>query len=238
MSRSHETKGLSLDLERIVFIGRTYEEYLNMFDLSEQNLRGLSILDCPAGACSFTAEGCEKGLEVTATDIAYQFNPVELEAKGLADLHHVFERMQGTQQLYDWSFYGTLEHHREHRERALSLSTLHRKEHPTRYVSAVLPELPFADGSFDLTLSAHFLFSYGDRLDHEFHCATLSELIRVTRDQIRIFPLVDGTGKKYDQLNDLCKLAATHGWLAEEKGTAYRFQQGADSYLLLSRVQE
>lgn len=44
-----------LDLERIVFIGRTYEEYIRMFDLLESDLIGQRILDCPAGACSFTA---------------------------------------------------------------------------------------------------------------------------------------------------------------------------------------
>lgn len=46
-----------LDLERIVFIGRTFEEYLDMFSLSEEELQGKKILDCPAGACSFTSIG-------------------------------------------------------------------------------------------------------------------------------------------------------------------------------------
>ena len=44
-----------LELERIVFIGRTFEEYLQMFKLKEADLVGRRILDCPAGACSFTA---------------------------------------------------------------------------------------------------------------------------------------------------------------------------------------
>ncbi len=48
----HSTK---LDLERIIFIGRTYEEYMDMFSLSEEELKGKKILDCPAGTCSFTA---------------------------------------------------------------------------------------------------------------------------------------------------------------------------------------
>lgn len=48
-------KSTKLELDRIVFIGRTFEEYLNMFSLSLDELRGKRILDCPAGACSFTA---------------------------------------------------------------------------------------------------------------------------------------------------------------------------------------
>lgn len=62
-----------LDLERIVFIGRTFEEYLDMFSVSEKELQGKKILDCPAGACSFTAMGSELGLDVTACDIAYHY---------------------------------------------------------------------------------------------------------------------------------------------------------------------
>ncbi len=38
-----------LDLERIIFIGRTYQEYMDMFLLSEKELQGKKILDCPAG---------------------------------------------------------------------------------------------------------------------------------------------------------------------------------------------
>lgn len=41
-------KSTKLDLERIVFIGRTFEEYLDMFSLSEEELQGKKILDCPA----------------------------------------------------------------------------------------------------------------------------------------------------------------------------------------------
>ena len=55
MSRVEQST--KLDLERIIFIGRTFEEYLDMFSLSVEELKGKRILDCPAGACSFTAVG-------------------------------------------------------------------------------------------------------------------------------------------------------------------------------------
>ena len=64
-------RSAKLDLERIIFIGRTYEEYMDMFSLSKGELQGKKILDCPAGACSFTAIGNKSGLNVTACDIAY-----------------------------------------------------------------------------------------------------------------------------------------------------------------------
>lgn len=37
----------SLALAQIVFIGRTYEEYMSMFQLTDQELAGKHILDCP-----------------------------------------------------------------------------------------------------------------------------------------------------------------------------------------------
>lgn len=68
-----------LDLERIVFIGRTFEEYMDMFSLSTEELKGKTILDCPAGACSFTALGNKLGLNVTASDIAYEHAMIHME---------------------------------------------------------------------------------------------------------------------------------------------------------------
>ncbi len=58
------------ELERIIFVGRTYEEYIQMFDLEQHELEGRRILDCPGGACSFTAVGNMQGLDITACDMA------------------------------------------------------------------------------------------------------------------------------------------------------------------------
>jgi len=46
----------SLQLDRVVFIGRTYFEYVRMFDLDEALLRSGRVLDCAAGPSSFTAD--------------------------------------------------------------------------------------------------------------------------------------------------------------------------------------
>ncbi|MGM0873249.1 MAG: hypothetical protein ACQEWV_00350 [Bacillota bacterium] len=44
---------------------------------------------------------------------------------------------------------------------------------------------------------------YGDRLDYSFHLETLKELLRVTSEEVRIFPLVDLNGKRYQHLEAL-----------------------------------
>ncbi|RIN31097.1 SAM-dependent methyltransferase, partial [Staphylococcus succinus] len=71
---TNKLRSEKLEIERIIFIGRTYKEYLNMFDLSLPELERKKILDCPAGACSFSAIGRQKGLNIEACDIAYYFN--------------------------------------------------------------------------------------------------------------------------------------------------------------------
>ncbi len=36
-----------LELDNVIFIGRTFEEYTAMFGLNPSELAGLKILDCP-----------------------------------------------------------------------------------------------------------------------------------------------------------------------------------------------
>lgn len=48
MSRDKQSAGKTKqELDRVVFIGRTFEEYNNMFDLHMEELIGKRILDCP-----------------------------------------------------------------------------------------------------------------------------------------------------------------------------------------------
>ena len=62
-----------LDINRVVFIGRTFDEYMKMFNLSLESLKDKKVLDCPAGACSFTAIARQKGIDSTSADIVYFF---------------------------------------------------------------------------------------------------------------------------------------------------------------------
>ena len=69
-------------------------------------------------------------------------------------------------------------------------------EHPERYLAASLPDLPFGDRQFDVVVSSHFLFTYADRLDEEFHVAALIELHRVCSREVPVFPLLDQAGRR------------------------------------------
>ncbi|MGM0873248.1 MAG: hypothetical protein ACQEWV_00345 [Bacillota bacterium] len=51
-------------------------------------------MDCPSGACSFTAIGKERGFDVIACDIAYSVPVESLLKMGLQDVDHAMESME------------------------------------------------------------------------------------------------------------------------------------------------
>ncbi|MFZ2177721.1 MAG: methyltransferase domain-containing protein [Rhodococcus sp. (in: high G+C Gram-positive bacteria)] len=116
------------------------------------------------------------------------------------------------------------------RRHAVQEFTAHMHREPHRYVAGRLPSLPFADASFDLVLSSHLLFSYSDRLGHTFHVDAISELMRVARGELRIFPLVaSGSSDCYARFDDLFANLRDRniaGEVGEVVEVDYRFQGG------------
>jgi len=225
-----------LELERIVFIGRTFEEYLQMFNLKEADLVGQRILDCPAGACSFTARSNQLGSDVTAADIAYYYSADELADKGIQDIVHAMSEMDKVQDNFVWDYFESIADLTQVRNKALNDNIKDQRQNPERYVPVVLPDLPFSDEAFDLTLSAHFLFMYSDRLDYDFHLKTVNELMRVTKEELRIFPLVDLSCKRYAHLDRLIDELVRQGFAVEEMVVPYEFQKGANQMLSIRRM--
>ncbi|WYP27295.1 SAM-dependent methyltransferase [Alkalihalobacillus sp. FSL W8-0930] len=233
MSRAETSHYLELD--RVIFIGRTFHEYMNIFGLNEQDLQGKKVLDCPAGACSFTAHAHSKGVDVTACDMAYTHSMQSLHEKGLEDVEYAMKGLSKAEDKYLWDYFKNVEDVKEHRLAALADCTDHMRTYPERYVSAMLPVLPFADQQFDLTLSAHFLFMYSDRLDQAFHLKTIKELLRVTKKELRLFPLVDLEGARYAALDQVKATLIEEGYSVSEVRTTYEFHRNAHTMLVIKR---
>ena len=82
-----------LNLDRVVFYGRSLAEYERFFSLGLVSLKGQTVLDCPSGAASFAAEAEQIGINVTAVDPFFS-EPVEkLRAIGQSDIDHVMEEV-------------------------------------------------------------------------------------------------------------------------------------------------
>lgn len=212
---------------------RSFAEYAAFFDLGPDDLRG-SVLDCPGGGASFTATAASRGVDAIAVDPAYTEPPAEVAGRVRAELDRGSAWVTARAGRYEWGFHHDPEALTRSRTESARLFAADIAAHPERYRFGTLPNLPFADGAFDLVLSSHFLFTYADRLDRDFHLAALRELRRVARGQVRVFPLVDHAGGRLDSLvDDLVRVFAEDGVRAERRRVPYEFQRGADTMLVL-----
>lgn len=182
----------------VLFFGRKYEEVLSLFDLKEEDLYGRKVLDCNSGPDVFVSEANKRGFEVTGCDPLYEKTHEELRAIGLSDIEHSFQHSQDHEETtgnLDVESFNRLK--REALEAFLTDFT--KGKELGWYVAGALPQLPFDDASFDLVLSAHFLFiashpRYGGMIDTEtfdleFHRRAVRELLRVCRRELRLFPI-------------------------------------------------
>jgi SAM-dependent methyltransferase len=224
------------DIGQTLFSARSFDEYRAMFALTGADLAG-PVLDCPGGAASFTAEATERGARAFAVDPLYARDPVRLAGRAHADA------VRGNEFLRDpvrtgrfvWTYFRSPDEHLAARTGAAGRFGTDIAAHPDRYVAAALPYLPFPDRTFDLVLSSHLLFTYGERLDPAFHLAALRELCRVARRAVRVFPLLlHTTGAPYPELDPLRRALAGHGIDSELRRVPYELQRGGDHMLVLA----
>ena len=205
---------------------RTLAEYRAMFDLAEADLVG-TILDCAAGGSSFVAELGDRA-DVIAIDPAYARSDDELAGVLRSDRSQCVQLTVDHGHEFVWDWYGTPERRDQLRRDAAERFLADRVARPDRYRAASLPDLPFADDAFDLVLCSHLLFTWAGPLDRAWHAAAITELIRVSRGEVRLYPLVHrGAGDPVPFLDDLADEVRTagHGW--EQRPVDFRFQRRA-----------
>lgn len=216
---------------------RSLHEYRSMFTLTDQDLNR-KILDCPAGAAGFTSAANRLGGDVTACDIAYfDRTPEQLAVVAAAETDRGNRYIRAHTGQYDWTFFADPDEHQYVRQNAVREFAADARRHPHRYVAGRLPSLPFPDAGFDLVLSSHLLFSYSDRFDHTFHLAAIRELMRLARNELRIFPLLgSGSGFRYPSLDTLLTDLRDHDIAGEVVNVDYRFQKGAHHMLVCRHI--
>jgi hypothetical protein len=225
-----------LVLDKVVLLGRTLDEYARYFALDLDALRGRRILDVAAGVSSFCGEAHEQGLDVTAFDLIYDWPLEDIAARCAPDLDHVIRAIDGLK-TYKWDFYENPTRLRGLRERAYRTFLADYANHRgTRYQGGCLPRLPFADQAFDLTLVSYLLFAYEDQFDYEFHKASLLELMRVTRGEARLYPVVTFEAKRCVYIDRLRADAALGHLNFEEVQTDFEFLVGSNWYLRVTRT--
>ncbi|HNR25591.1 MAG TPA: class I SAM-dependent methyltransferase [Methanobacteriaceae archaeon] len=223
--------------DKIWFLGRSYQEYLSMFNLDHDFLKDRRVLDCAAGASSFTAWACDNGINATATDVLYGMDLEQLRETFIHDFSTLLQVHSGLDQKVDWGFFQNSEEMIEDRLKTCNNFITHYEKHPERYVQGQLPHLPFTDGHFDLALSSHLLFLYDDRLDYLFHTESIQEMLRVA-EEVRIYPIVSlsGYGNRSPYVKRIMEDIGRLGDVDIVK-VDYRFRKGGEEMMRLKKDQ-
>ncbi|HEX2949823.1 MAG TPA: SAM-dependent methyltransferase [Armatimonadota bacterium] len=218
-------------LDQVVPWGRTFDEYVHMFALTEDDLR-LTILGCGDGPASFNAEGTQQGYHITSCDPIYRFSIHDLAARFTQVYDQVMEQLHTNVRDYVWTHFRTPEEVGRHRMHAMELflADLDQGSAEGRYIDAGLPQLPFAEKRFDIALSSHFLFLYADHFSCDFHLAAVRELCRVAHD-VRIFPLQNLGGQPTAYVQAVIADVTAAGCSATIEPVPYEFQRSSNAML-------
>ena len=224
-----------LELSKVVLLGRTFEEYVRYFGLNEKELRNKKVLDIASGVSSFCAESNTKGIQVTAFDPIYELLPEEIKTRCEPDLDFVINEISKIS-AYKWEFYKNSERLRAFRERAYRtfLPDFTRRK-SERYIFGKLPHTPFHNDQFHLTLVSYFLFVYEEQFDYEFHKQSIAEILRITSDEARIYPLVNFKAERSQFIDRIKKEPAFADWSFEEVATDFEFLRNSNSFLRISK---
>lgn len=227
-----------LELPSVSFFGRTLAEYAQFFALDLAALRKRDVLDVAAGPSSFAAEACARGIDAVAVDPLYTHAPDELGARVNADYAHMFAQTRARPRLFRLKAFPSIAAAETERRLAAQrfLADFEAQRFYGRYVGAALPHLPFFDGTFDLVLCAHLLFTYAARFDFDWHLAACRELVRVSAGDVRLHPVVGTDGRTYPGLPRLRRELKAAGIASELMRVDYEFLVGADTMLVLKRA--
>lgn len=222
---------MGIQLEQVVPWGRSLAEYSRMFSLSKVDLQK-SILDCAAGPASFNVELTQRGGYVVSCDPIYQFTPTQIEQRIQETYDLLKAKLLENLDCYVWETIASPEQLGQIRMAAMQqfLEDFPQGLAAGRYQVEELPQLPYADGQFELALCSHFLFSYSDHFSESFHLSAIRELCRVAQE-VRIFPLLTVSGERSPFVQPIVNALEQIGYTVTIETVDYEFQKGANQQM-------
>ena len=221
-----------MKLENVVPWGRNLEEYQNMFLLSEKDLQS-KILGCGDGPSSFNFEVTKLNGNMTSIDPIYQFTKDEIQQRIDETSSVVSEQLKQNQNDFVWKSIKSVDKLINIRLTAMNnfIKDYENGKKEKRYIHNELPKLSFENDSFDLVLSSHFLFLYSEHFDLQFHIDSILEMCRISKKEVKIFPLLDLKNQKSEYLEPILEELKRKGFEAKIIKTDYEFQKGANELL-------
>jgi hypothetical protein len=222
-------------LDEVVPWGRSFDEYRRMFAFGDEELR-LKILDCGGGPASFNAEASRRGSVVVSCDPIYRWETDDIRQRIAATYEKILEQTRQNQHEFVWDSIRSVEELGSLRMAAMTefLDDYASGKARGRYIDAELPVLPFADSSFDLALSSHFLFLYTAQLGVDFHVESVREMCRVAAE-VRIFPLLALGGNRSAYVDRIADEFGDSDVGVSIETVPYEFQRRGNEMLRLRR---
>lgn len=218
-------------IREVIPLGRSYEEYVNMFALTPSDLSG-RILGCADGPANFNAVHTGNGGRVVSIDPLYEFGVGQIRERIRETFPVAMKQVRLNRSEYVWKNISSVGELERVRMTAMYcfLHDYPQGKSQGRYIFGGLPDLPFEDRTFDLALCSHYLFLYSDRLSCDFHIRAIRDLCRVATE-VRIFPLLELGSVVSRHLDDVVEILRTQGHLCSSRPVPYEFQRGGNAML-------
>lgn len=223
-----------MKLENVIPWGRNLEEYKNMFLLSDHDLQS-KILGCGDGPSSFNFEVTKLKGNITSIDPIYQFEKEDIQQRIYDTSSLVSEQVKQNHSDFVWKTIKSVDELIDIRLTAMNnfIADYESGKNEKRYIFNELPELSFDTDSFDLVLSSHFLFLYSEHFDLQFHIDSILEMCRVSKNEVRIFPLFDLQNNRSEYLEPILEILQNKNFETKIVKTNYEFQKGANEMLAI-----
>ncbi|MDZ8050635.1 MAG: SAM-dependent methyltransferase [Aulosira sp. ZfuVER01] len=225
---------MAMVLDQVVPFGRSMDEYIKIFNLTETDLnkKMIGIGDGPA---SFNTEMTDKGKSVVSVDPLYQFSGDEILQRFNQVVDNIINQVKATPNDWVWSYHKSPDDLRSNRVKVIQKFIADydagKKNH--RYQVGELPKLAYPNQAFDLALCSHFLFLYSDHYTYNFHLNSIEEMLRIAKE-IRIFPLITLMLKPSPHLDAIIKHYTAKGYNVEIEKVEYELQIGGNQMLRIA----
>lgn len=229
---------MAFQLKDIVPWGRSYQEYVAMFALSDDDL-AKPILGCGDGPASFNAELTKRGGTIVSVDPLYAYDEDDISRRIEETFDKVIQETRKNMNEFVWEHISSIDELGKMRMKAMRdfLSDYPRGKLEARYMSQSAPILSFLDDSFGLAVVSHFLFLYSDHLDLRFHIDTITELCRVC-GETRVFPLLQLGAVPSPHVEPLSEHFRAEGYEVAQVRVPYEFQRGGNRMLRIKKVEQ
>ncbi|HPS52543.1 MAG TPA: SAM-dependent methyltransferase [Phycisphaerae bacterium] len=223
---------MAFTLKDVVPWGRSFDEYVAMFALTEDDLKK-RILGCGDGPAAFNCTLTNRGGSIVSVDPIYRFSAEEIKNRINETYVQVMEQTEQNRHEFVWENISSPQELCELRIAAMNdfLSDYPAGLANGRYIDASLPNLPFADKTFELSLCSHLLFLYSEHLTADFHIMVIKELCRVA-GEVRIFPLLELGAKKSRHLDTIINSLQNDSFTVNIRKVPYEFQNGGNEMLV------